>query len=108
MAVTTEQIAFVTDLFADVGGISTRKMMGGLTVYSDGQVFAILSSSGQIYIKAKDRLAAEMADAGSEIFSMVRKDGSSGSMGYWTLPDSSTDNPEEACQWARKSLISNS
>lgn len=80
--------------------------MGGMTFYADGEVFAILSSTEQIYIKAKGALADELAAEGSEIFSMTRKDGTVASMGYWTLPDAALDDPEEACMWARKSLSS--
>jgi DNA transformation protein len=108
MAVTEDQIAFAKKLFEDVGGISVRKMMGGLCLYSHSQIFALLGESGQIFIKAKDGFADEMAAAGSEIFSFTRKDGKPGSMGYWTLPASALDEPQEACEWAAKSLNANS
>jgi len=106
MAVSAEQKAFIYELFEGVGPITSRAMMGGMTFYSGGETFAILSSEGQIYIKAKGALADEMAAEGSTIFSMTRKDGSVASMGYWTLPDGALDDPEEACHWARKALTS--
>jgi len=46
MAVSADQIAHIHDLFADLGTISTRKMMGGLCIYASGQIFAIVSSDG--------------------------------------------------------------
>jgi len=106
MAVSAEQKSFMYELFDGVGPITSRAMMGGMTFYSGGDVFAILSSDGQIYIKAKGALADEMAEAGATIFSMTRKDGTEASMGYWTLPDAALDDPEEACMWARKALAS--
>ncbi len=42
MAVSDEEIAFAIDLFSDLGEITTRKMMGGLCLYHDGTIFAIL------------------------------------------------------------------
>ncbi|MBT8416948.1 MAG: TfoX/Sxy family protein, partial [Silicimonas sp.] len=42
MAVTNEQIEMVRDLFAGVGPITTRKMFGGLGIYSEGTIFAVL------------------------------------------------------------------
>ncbi len=108
MSVSDADIAFVSELFSDVGTISSRKMMGGATFYADGDIFAILSSNSVIYLKAKGAFADTLAAEGSEIFSMTRKDGSIGSMGYWTLPDKALDDPDLACDWARKALAANS
>ncbi len=107
MAVSPGQTEFVDDLFAELGHVTSRAMMGGRTYYCDGNIFAIIGSSGQIYIKATGDLATEMEAAGASIFSMTRKDGSKGSMGYWTLPEAALDDPSEACEWARKSLRAN-
>ncbi|WP_417270449.1 TfoX/Sxy family protein [Celeribacter sp.] len=100
MAISDEELAFALELFAPLGGITKRKMMGGASIYCDGQIFAILSSDGRVYLKAKDALAAEMAEDGAEKFTM--EDGRG--MHYWTLPDSALDDPEAACVWARKAL----
>jgi DNA transformation protein and related proteins len=107
VAVSDAQIGFVNDLFADLGDISTRKMMGGLCIYANGQIFALIGDQARLYIKAKGALAQEFATAGSEIFSYDKKNGKTGSMGYWTLPEAALDDPELACDWARKSLNSN-
>ncbi len=100
MSVSDAEIAFAKDLFADLGTITGRKMMGGLTLYANGQIFAVLRSNGTPYLKAKDAFAAEMQAAGSCIFAM--DDGRS--MGYWTLPEAALDDPELACTWARRAL----
>lgn len=104
MSVTDADIAFALDLFAPLGGISHRKMMGGLTIYHHGQVFAILAGTGEVYLKAKGEFADQMAAEGARQFSMVSKDGKTGSMGYWTLPDAALDDPDAACIWARRAL----
>lgn len=100
MSVSEAEIAFVMELFADLGGLTNRKMMGGLSIYRNGQIFAILGSQGVVYLKAKGDFAAEMQAAGSRIFAM--EDGRS--MGYWTLPEAALDDPEIACDWARLAL----
>jgi DNA transformation protein len=100
MSVADADIAFAHELFCALGTITSRKMMGGLTLYCDGQIFAILSSEGTFYLKAKGAFAEELAAEGSRIFSM--DDGRS--MGYWTLPDAALDDPEEAYRWAQKAL----
>lgn len=104
MSVSDADIAFALDLFAPLGGLSHRKMMGGLSIYCQGQIFAILGSDAQVYLKAKGAFADAMADAGARQFSMVSKDGKTSSMGYWTLPDAALDDSEAACDWARRAL----
>ena len=107
MGVSDEDIAFVYDLYSALPDLSHRKMMGGLSIYSQGTIFAILFSEGQHYIKATGQLAEDLAAEGSVIFEMTRKDGKVASMGYWTLPDSAIEDPDEACAWARRSLTEN-
>lgn len=100
MAVTDSEIAFAHELFEGLGTITHRKMMGGLSIYCDGQIFAILSSSGRLYLKASGAFAEEMAEEGSEKFEM----GDGRGMNYWTMPDAGLDDPETACDWARRAL----
>jgi len=104
MSVSAADIEFALELFARLGDISSRKMMGGLMMYCDGQVFALLSSDGTVYLKASGAFADELAAAGARLFSMVNKAGKTHTMGYWTLPEPALDDPEEACIWARKAL----
>ncbi len=100
MSVSESDIAFAEELFAPLGEITHRKMMGGLSIYHAGQIFAILDSAGTPYLKASGAFAEEMAAAGARKFTM----GDGRSMGYWTLPESALDDPEAACGWARRAL----
>ena len=105
MSVSDADIAFARDLFAPLGTITHRKMMGGATYYCDGNIFAITSADGTIYLKADGAFADKLAAEGSEIFSFTRKkDGAVGTMGYWTLPDAALDDADAACDWARQAL----
>ena len=79
-------------------------MMGGLTLYCDGQVFAIVTGEERIYLKAAGGLAEALAAEGAEQFAYTRKDGVTARMGYWSLPDAALDDPEAACDWARRVL----
>ncbi|MAM60153.1 TfoX/Sxy family protein [Maritimibacter sp. UBA3975] len=100
MSVSDDDIAHVYEVFEGLEGVTHRKMMGGASFYCDGQIFAIISASGQIYLKAKGDFAAALADEGASKFSM--EDGRT--MGYWTLPDAAVDDPEIATDWARRAL----
>ncbi|MGR3492654.1 MAG: TfoX/Sxy family protein [Shimia sp.] len=104
MPLTDADITHTYELFSALPNLRHRKMMGGLSIYSDDQIFAILSSDGRYFLKAEGTLADELAALGSEKFAMERKDGRVGTMGYWTLPDDALDDPELASAWGRKAL----
>lgn len=105
MSLGAEDIAFVRDLFSSVPDLSTRKMFGGLGIYSDGVIFALMRSDGQVLLKAtKGPFADHMATLGSEIWSYTRKNGTQSAMPYWTLPESALDDPEEAQSLAHQVL----
>ncbi len=75
-------------------------MMGGLSIYRDGQIFAILDSNGTLFLKAKGPFAEKMANAGARQFGSDHGK----RMGYWTMPDDGLDEPEVASDWARQAL----
>ena len=104
MAVSDEEIAFVRDLFAGLGPVTTRKMFGGLGIYSEGTIFAIMMSDGTLKLKGAGDMPAAFDAAGWAPWTYVRKDGAASSMPYWTIPDSLIDDPDAVCDWARRSL----
>ena len=109
MAVSNEDIEFATHHFSRLGSITSRKMMGGASIYCDGQIFAILKSDGALMIKAKDALAYAREAEGCIKFAMEdKKTGKIKSMDFWPLSDSVLYDPDETCQWAAKSLKENS
>jgi DNA transformation protein len=95
---------FARELFAGVGPLKTRKMMGGLCIYSGDVIFAMVHSDGKILLKGGDGFGAELEAAGGEHWTYTRKDGKQSSMPYWTLPEAALDDPELACDWARRAL----
>ena len=97
MALADADIAFATDLFSDLGRLTTRKMFGGMCLYLDGTVFALMSSDGQLYLKAKGDIAAQLATNGARRFH---------SMPYWSISDAALDDPAEACTLARRTFAS--
>jgi len=104
MSVSASDIAFACELFASIDALTTRKMMGGLTIYSDGQIFAFVNSDGTIYLKAKGDFALKLANDGAQQFTSTNKNGKTVTMGYWTLPDAALDDAQCACELARASL----
>ncbi len=107
MSVGEAEIAFVKELFDAVGEITTRKMMGGLSIYANGQIFAMMRRDGRLYIKAAGDLAKRLEAAGSILFTYDKKNGTQGHMNYWTLPEAALDDPDAAVEWANASLDAN-
>jgi DNA transformation protein len=92
----------IRDLFGALGAVDTRRMFGGHGIYLNGRIF-VLEIGGEIYINAGEGIADRFRAAGSRPFSYARN-GKISTMGYWTLPESAVDDPEEAARWARVSL----
>lgn len=100
MSISESDIAFALELFAPLGGISHRKMMGGLSIYHDGQIFSVVNGDGTIFLKAIGEFAQILQAAGSRQFA----GGPGRVMGYWTMPDDGLNDAAAASDWARRAL----
>ncbi len=105
MPLPSDARALIEELFESIHGISTRGMFGGLAIYSEGRVFALMISDGRLFLKARDALADALRAEGSTPFSYARKDGRIVVTGYWSLPQDALDDPETAADWARRALV---
>lgn len=98
---------FVKELFAGLGPVQVKRMFGGAGGYAEGVMFLLLAAD-TIYIKADDALKAELTKAGSGPFIWTPESGPRAGekveMGYWRLPESALDDPDEAAAWGRKAL----
>nr|WP_283255037.1 TfoX/Sxy family protein [Marivita sp. GX14005] len=91
-------------MFRDVPDLSMRKMFGGLGIYSEGRIFAVLGPDEALLIKARGALAETLAAEGATQWVYAGKSGKRSTMPYWTLPEDALDDPEAACDWARRAL----
>ena len=108
MSISNADIAFVKDLFAGVSTLTNRKMFGGLAIYADGVIFALIIRTGALMLKAKGALAQELAAQRPQQFLQDGKDNRAVAMPYWTLPAAAMNEPELACDWAQRSLMQTS
>ena len=83
--------------------ITSRRMMGGWTLYADGQVFAIIADD-LLWFKADAHSDAEWDAAGCPRFSMTMKDGRVASMNYRRAPDDCYDDPDALKRWGSLAL----
>ena len=105
MSVSDEEIAHALELFDGLGGLTTRKMMGGLCIYHDGTIFALLMSDGQLYLKGAGAFQDVLEAEGCARWQYTREGKDKPTfMPYWTMPDAALDDPEEAVTWARRAL----
>ena len=98
-----EFVEFLKEMVDPLGGISMRKMFGGLSIYRDGLIFGLVAE-GTLYLKADAAFvpAFEAEECGP--FTYTDKSGRSSSMPYWRLPERLYDEPDEFVEWCRRSI----
>lgn len=104
MALSQEEIDHALDLFSGVGALSTRKMFGGIGLYSDGTIFAVMMRDGRLMLKGQGDMQARFDALGMERWTYQRPGKSETAMPYWVLPDSALEDAEEASALARDAL----
>ncbi len=103
MAVDAGLIAWIAEATEPLGVLTTRAMMGGATLYLDGQVFAIVALDA-LWFKS-DAVGDAAWDAeGCERFSFTLADGRVGTMNYRRAPDAVYDDADELRRWAALGL----
>lgn len=94
-----EFLDYLRELLADVPGLRMRAMFGGYGVYSDDLFFAVIDED-VIYMKADDENRETFIQAGGEAFTVTMK-GKTGSMSYYSVPESALEDADEMMRWAR-------
>jgi DNA transformation protein len=88
----------LADLFEPVGGVSIRKMFGGMGVFREGIMFALVAD-GVLYLKADEGTTADFQAEGCGPFVYDGKN-KPHVMPYWRLPERLYDEPDEFRDWA--------
>jgi DNA transformation protein len=98
---------FVRELLAGLGPVAIKRMFGGAGVYLDGVMFGLIAEEA-LHLKVDDALKRDLGAEGSGPFIWLPangpKAGQAVEMGYWRLPESALDDPDEAVRWARRAL----
>lgn len=101
-------LTFVPELFEQMGPVRVRRMFGGAGVFAQGRMFALIAED-VIYLKVDEALKARLLAAGSTGPFLWKpesgpKAGQTFEMGYWRLPDSAMDDPDDAAKWGKAAL----
>jgi DNA transformation protein len=90
----------VTDLLSDLGPVQVKRMFGGVGLYQSDLMFALIFGDS-LFLKADKDTEAQFEAAGSAPFTYEMKDGRTGILHFWRLPEDAGDDRIAACRWAR-------
>jgi len=91
----------IRELFQDFGPVDVRRMFGGVGVFVEGLMIALVTSEDVIYLKADEATVPGFRQEGLEPFTYATKTGHHTLTSYWRIPDRLYDDTEELGRWAR-------
>jgi len=99
MAKLNEFVKYILELLEPFGGISSRAMFGGLSIYKDGIIFALVAED-TLYFKVDEfnKFEFERLGLGPFIYTKGKKPMP---MSYYRAPEEALDNSEEMVRWAQ-------
>ncbi|HEX5377037.1 MAG TPA: TfoX/Sxy family protein [Phenylobacterium sp.] len=100
MAVSPDFLDFVLEQLQPMGGITHRRMFGGVGL-SRHELFFGLIAEDVLYLKVDDENRAEFEAAGCEPF---RPFGGDKPMSYWSAPLEALEDPDALVAWSGKAL----
>lgn len=103
MAVSTDFRDFVKEGLEPIGPISHKRMFGGVGLYAQGFIIAILADD-QLFFKTDDTSRPLFEAEGMKPFSYEKKDGTVGVMTYFAAPELVFDDKDEMVKWGQVAL----
>jgi DNA transformation protein and related proteins len=96
---------FLTDLFADFGPVTLRRMFSGYGISVDGINFALALRAG-LYFRADETTIPQFQAEGSKPFQYQQRSTAKVVIvnSYWELPARLFDDSEELTGWAKAAL----
>jgi DNA transformation protein len=94
---------FLTDLFADFGPVTVRKMFSGYGISADGVNFALSLRAG-LFFRVDEVTIPDFEAEGSKPFQYSTRAKTVVVNSYWELPARLFDDSEELARWARAAL----
>jgi len=101
MPVSKGFLDFVVEQLDGCGPIVTKRMFGGVGIYSADVFFAIVAND-VLYLKADDETREEFERAGCAPFTPYP--GKPASMQYYAVPVSVLEDADELVAWGRKAI----
>lgn len=99
MAVSQQTIDYIVDQLSDFGPVVARKMFGGVGIFYDGLMFALIGH-GDLYFKVDESNRKDFEDAGMEPFRPYPDRDEV--MQYYRVPADVLEDREALKGWAEK------
>ncbi|WP_340645636.1 TfoX/Sxy family protein [Phenylobacterium sp.] len=100
MAVSPEFVDYILEQLQPLGGITHRRMFGGVGLSRHALFFALIAED-TLYLKVDDANRAAFEAAGCEPFKPF---GGDKAMSYWSAPLDALEDPDLLAAWAGKGL----
>ncbi|MDH5374050.1 MAG: TfoX/Sxy family protein [Acidimicrobiia bacterium] len=84
--------ALVEDLHS-IADVSTKRMFGGVGIFTEGTMFVIVDSEGQVFLRADESTIPRFAAAGGD---------KHGRMPYWSVPAAVLSDADEFANWSEE------
>jgi DNA transformation protein len=101
MAVSSEYLQYVLEQLSGLGGVTARRMFGGIGLYQDQRFFGIITSD-TLYFKVNDANRGDYQVRGMGAFRLRSRPHISTS--YFELPADILEDADECAVWAAKSV----
>src|SRR5262245_55311239 len=103
MPVSSNYLTYVLEQLQATGAVRTRRMFGGIGIYS-GELFFALIDDDVLYFKVDDSNRDAYTARGSEPFRPLADDPNAVSLSYYQVPEDVLEDPDELKAWAHKSI----
>lgn len=95
MATSPDYKAFVLELLTPIYPVSARNMFGGVGIYADDLMCALITSEDELYFKADDKNRSDYEALEAEQFH---------TMPYFAVPAEVLEDSEALAVWLEKSM----
>jgi DNA transformation protein len=102
MAVQAQYLAFVLEQLGGLSGVSTRRMFGGVGLYSDGLFFGLIDDDTLFFKTDESNAAAYQARQMPRFMPPANRP--LGPMGYHQVPADIIEDGESLVVWARQAV----
>ena len=102
MTVSADFLAYVLDQLQHLGGVSSRRMFGGVGLYSDELFFGLIADD-TLYLRVDDDNRADYSARGAAPFRPYA-DRPQLSMSYYEAPAEVLEDARQLTEWARRSV----
>ena len=102
MAVSNSYLTFVLEQLDGVPGVVTKRMFGGVGIYSGEAFFAVIDND-TLFFKVDDELRPQYVNRGMPPFQPIP--GKPAMTGYYQVPTSVLEDADELARWARRSIV---